>query len=67
VSAETGQREMVEKMTQAREKLKYRLAEKPTSMKTISDDRRRLEQLQRQCQFATALPASSPGSRRWTI
>lgn len=45
VFAESGQREMVEKMAQALEELRHRVEDKPTDQQTTSDDGRSLEQL----------------------
>ncbi len=58
VFSEAGQREMVEKMTQALEELRHRVEEKPTNEKTTSNDGRSLEQLRPILARIDALEAS---------
>ena len=58
VFAEAGQREMVEKMTQALEELRHRVEDKPTGRETASDDGRSLEQLRPILARIDALDAS---------
>lgn len=58
IFAEAGQREMVEKMSQALEELRHRVEEKPSDEQTASDDGRSLEQLRPILARIDALEAS---------
>ena len=58
IFAEAGQREMVEKMSQALNELRHRVEEKPTDEQTASNDGRSLEQLRPILARIDALEAS---------
>jgi HlyD family secretion protein len=58
IFAEAGQREMVEKMSQALKELRHRVEEKPSDEQTAADDGRSLEQLRPILARIDALEAS---------